>query len=403
MPGEIPRVTFYTVAHLGAREPAGAPPSPANDDEGLGPRFDPFPENGLSHSLSAELDLAEAQEEAEAEVEGWIDLADFRARPSSALRLARARAWLAEARGERRDDAERGLVAAALAVALAGSLRVDRHAEDEVENLQAATWAELANARRLLGDHAGAERGFLAAAGRVRELPLLWKMSEEVAALLIAERDFEAAEALLGALEAVYRSVQDRHAAGRVRMRRGLAAMYGQDDRLALEHFLACLRLLDLPRDPAFALAAFHNTIACTIRLGHLKTARAWLARCAPLYEKSGRRTDLVRRLWAEAQIDAGLGHLERADAGLLGVRKEFEELDLPYEAAIVTLDLCEVWIRRGKFREVVEGVDQAVSTFQALKIRREALAGLLLLKEAARAERATVAMVQAAGATLRR
>lgn len=432
MPDEIPRVTFLEVANLGspdhedvrlreivrtlrsglsgdreivgrwAGRPPGATPPPANDDGWGMEGYAPSPGIGISDPLSAELELAEAQEEAESEVEGWVDLEEIRVHPSSVLRLARARAWLAEARGERRDDAERGLFAAALAVGLARSLQAERHPEGEVENLQAAAWAELANARRLLGDLAGAERGFLAAARRAKELPLLWKMAEEVAALLISQRAFGSAEDLLGALEAGYLSVQDRHAAGRVRLRRGLAALYRQDDRLALEHFLASLRLLDLRRDPAFALAAFHNTIASANRLGHHETARAWLARCAPLYEKSGRRTDLIRRRWAEGQIEAGLGNLPRADSCLLGVRKDFEDLDLAYEAAIVTLDLCEVWLRRGKFREVARGVDEAVSAFQALKIRREALAGLLLLQEAARAEQATVAMVQAAGAALR-
>src|SRR6185295_13615104 len=127
---------------------------------------------------------------------------------------------------------------------------------------------------------------------------------------------------------------------GRVRLRRGLAAMYQQDDRIALDHFLACFRLLGLKRDPVLTLAAFHNTIACTTRLGHFETARAWLIRCGPLYEESGDKLDLIRRRWAEAQIEAGLGNLARADSYLRGVRANFEALDLPYEASIVTLDL---------------------------------------------------------------
>lgn len=376
-----------------------------NDDEraaNLDKMYDFRLRSAMKKSLAVGIEFAEAREEAESEVEGLINLAEIRSTPSQILLFARAKAWLAEAQSERRDDAERCLFSAVLAVSFAGSLKIDEHPEGEVANLQASAWAEVANARRLTGDHEGAEHSFLSAARRVKEITLLWKMSEDVAALLISQRDFISAEALLGDLETAYVSVRDYHSAGRVRLRRGLAAMYQQDDRLALDHYLESLHLLDLQRDPALTLAAFHNTIDCTTRLGLFETAREWLVRCEPLYQEAGDDTDLIRRRWVEAQIEAGLGNLPRADSYLRSVREDFEALDLPYEASIVTLDLCAIWIRRGKFREVACGVDEAVSTFQALKIRREALAGLLLLQEAARAEQATVAMVQAAGAALR-
>jgi tetratricopeptide (TPR) repeat protein len=356
----------------------------------------------MKKCLAMGAEFFEAGEQAESEVEGWIELADLPAPPTQILQFARSKAWLTEARGERREDPERCLFAAVLAVSFADSLNPGRHPDGEVAKIQAESWTEMANARRLTGNLEGAEAALHRALAGVQDFETVKQIGEVTAFLFIATRRFDEAEEILADLQKAYAGIGDTHSAGRVCLRRGTAAMYQQNDRLALDHYLECLRLLDLQRDPALTLAAFHNTIDCTTRLGHFETAREWLDRCEPMYKESGDEIDRLRRRWVEAQIEAGLGNLPRADAYLRGVRTAFEDHDLFYQASLVTLDLCAIWIRRGKFREVACGVDDAVSTFQALKIRREALAGLLLLQEAARGEQATVAMVQAAGAALR-
>jgi tetratricopeptide (TPR) repeat protein len=318
------------------------------------------------------------------------------------LLFARAKAWMAEARGERREDPERCLFAAVLAASFAGSLKPEEHPEDEVANLRTETWTEVANARRLIGDFESAEGAFHRAAAAAKWMAPLLESAEAAAHFLIASRRLAEAEDLLVFLQGIRERRGERHEAGRICLERGIVARHRQDESAALHLFLRSLQLLELANHPALALAAFHNTIDSTARLGHFETALAWLDRCASMYEESGDEIDLLRRRWVEARIQDGLGNLPCADAYLRAVREEFEDHNLFYQASLVTLDLCAVWIRRGKFREVACGVDEAVSTFQALKIRREALAGLLLLQEAARAEQATVAMVQAAGAALR-
>lgn len=377
----------------------------ANDDErsvNLERMHDFRLRSTMKKCLAVGTEFFEAGEQAESEVEGSIELAELPSPPTQMLTFARSKAWLAEARGERREDPERCSFSAVLAVCFAGSLIPARHPEGEVARLQAESWAEMANARRLKGNFEGAEAALHRALLAVQDFETVQQIGEVTARLLIATRRFDEAEEILAGLQQAYLRLGDTHSAGRVCLRRGTAALYQQNDRLALDHYLECLRLLDLQRDPALTLAAFHNTIDCTTRLGYFETARDWLVRCETLYEESGDEIDLLRRRWVEAQIQAGLGNLPCADAYLRAVRVEFEDKSLFYQASLVTLDLCAIWIRRGKFREVACGVDEAVSTFQALKIRREALAGLLLLQEASRAEQATVAMVQAAGAALR-
>ncbi len=377
----------------------------ANDDEleaNCEEMHEYRPRSPGEKALAAGAEFFEAEDQAESEVEGFIDLAELPVLPTPSLRFARSKAWLAEARSERREDPERCLFASTLAVAFAESLRAVQYPEGEVAKVQAEAWAELANARRIVGNFDGAEAALHRAFSVVGDLETAKQIGEVAAFLFLTIRRFAEAEEILADLQRAYAGIGDTHSAGRVCLRRGTAALYQQNDALALERYLESLRLLDLRRDPALTLAAFHNTIGCSTRLGYFETARDWLARCERLYEESADETDLLRRRWVEAQIKAGLGDLPGADSSLCAVRAEFQAKGLFYQASLVTLDLCAIWLRRGKFREVSRGVDQAVSSFQTLKFRREALAGLLLLQEAARAEQATVAMVQAAGAELR-
>ena len=354
--------------------------------------------------LAANAALGAAQDQAAAEVGGRVDLGELSRLPppTQTLLLARADAWLWKARKLRRKDPEKCLFAAVLAVSFADALDPAQHPEGEARNLQAKAWAELANARRLTGDPESSEAAFHRSFGKVEDLRIAAGIGEHVANFLIVTRQFQDAEALLSYLQQIHLRSGERHPAGRVCLRRGIVAAYSGDLHGALNLLLQSLELLEFHSEPSLALAAFHNVIDCSARLGFFETAREWLDRCLPLYEEWGGETDLLRRRWVEGNVEAGLGNLPRADALLRQVREAFEDLDLSFEASLVTLDLCAVWIRRGKFREVACGVDEAVCTFQALKIRREALAGLLLLQEAARAEQATLAMVQAAAVSLR-
>jgi len=65
-------------------------------------------------------------------------------------------------------------------------------------------------------------------------------------------------------------------------------------------------------------------------------------------------------------------------------VRREFAELSLHYKAGLVSLELALVWLRQGKSSAVISPlVHELVATFRACRIDREALAALLVPREA--------------------
>jgi len=116
-----------------------------------------------------------------------------------------------------------------------------------------------------------------------------------------------------------------------------------------------------------------------------------------------GARFDRLRLRWLEGRIAAGLGEPDEAEAAFLGARAGFAENRLAYVEALVSLDLAALWLSQGRTAEIGALLAEVLGTFRALGIRREAIAVLLVLEEAARAERLTAALVGSAAASLRK
>ncbi|HEX2644121.1 MAG TPA: hypothetical protein VHU81_14095, partial [Thermoanaerobaculia bacterium] len=93
----------------------------------------------------------------------------------------------------------------------------------------------------------------------------------------------------------------------------------------------------------------------------------------------------------------------ERAQRALLQVRNGFEQAELPYDAALVGLDLAAVWLRQGRTAEIRRLLDEILTEFRARNIRREAIGAVLMLKEALRKDGASLALLQAVEADLQR
>lgn len=102
-----------------------------------------------------------------------------------------------------------------------------------------------------------------------------------------------------------------------------------------------------------------------------------------------------IRVLWLTARVAAGLGRREEAEAGFQRVRRDFEDRDLPYEAALASLDLAVLWLEAGRTAEVRDLAVEMEKVFKEKKIDREALAAVILFCEAARREAATVELAR--------
>ncbi|HTQ81380.1 MAG TPA: hypothetical protein VMM92_15385, partial [Thermoanaerobaculia bacterium] len=139
------------------------------------------------------------------------------------------------------------------------------------------------------------------------------------------------------------------------------------------------------------------------VRLERFDEAQQLLRTSRRLYYEYADELNFLKLRWVEGRINLGLRNLARAEAAFQEVRDGFRAHELPYQLAVVALDLAEVWLSQGRTTELRELVEETLYTFQTLGIRREAIASLLMLKEAVAAERTTAALLRVVASQLQR
>ena len=108
-----------------------------------------------------------------------------------------------------------------------------------------------------------------------------------------------------------------------------------------------------------------------------------------------GNEMDFVRVQWLTSRVNAGLGKRNEAVAGLEQVRRELTAREIPYDAALASLELAVLYLEEDRTPEVKAIAREMAPIFQAQGIAREALASLSIFSEAAQREAATLELVK--------
>jgi tetratricopeptide (TPR) repeat protein len=296
---------------------------------------------------------------------------------------------------------------AVLARQAADRLDPQIYGAEQRADLQARTWAELANAYRLADDLSQAE----VAIGRALELrtqgsgdPLLYaRIADLRASLLSDQRRFAEAFHMLDAARAIYRRYGDHHEEGRTLIIRGLYSGYAGDPEQGLQLLSQGLSIIDRERDEKLAFQTLHNILLLRVELGDYEAANRQLQRMRPLYAVNATWIDQIKLRRIEGQIAAGLGRLDEAEALFLQTRQDLDVAGFGYEASLVSLNLAEVRLQRGETAGVRDLVGEMVGTFRSLGVEREAMAAVLLLWGALERDQLTLEVLRRAGGVLRR
>jgi tetratricopeptide (TPR) repeat protein len=300
---------------------------------------------------------------------------------------------LAASRACRYDDVSRMVYLAELAQGAADRLEAGRHGAAAVADVRARAWAELANAYRLFDRleraETALERAVECCEAGSGDPTLLALIADRFATLLCHRRRFPEALALLDHLAAFHLSRGEQRLAGRVLVTRGLYTANAGEPERAILHTVEALRLL-APYgrdDDALLLAALHNLLWCATELGYVKVVAECLPRVRPLYGTG--RLNRLRLRWVEGLVAAGLGDAAAAEDDFQAVRAGFAAAGLAFPAAMVALDLALLWDREGRQAEILTLAEEILASFRALRVSRETVASLMLLRRAceARAE----------------
>lgn len=299
------------------------------------------------------------------------------------------------------------MAAASLAAGLAEGISPDVRGTRPLSDLRARAWGELGNARRVADDLSGAEADLARALERARhgtgDPRLLARLLDLTASLRIDQRRFEEAGQLLDWVHALHLELGESHEAGRALISKSNVAAYALDLESAVRLLSQGLSLIEADRDPRLVLAAVHNLLTHLVDCGQIAEAGRLFRDSRALYSTHGGPTDQLKARWLEGRIASGLGNPVEAERSFREVRAGFGDVELPYDLALVSLDLAALWLEQGRTREIRALLDETVAIFQARGIRREAIAALLMLREAIELERATAALLRTVASELQR
>lgn len=258
----------------------------------------------------------------------------------------------------------------------------------KLADLRAEGWRQFANALRVNGRHREAEAAFSSSLAQwtagTGSPELRARVLVQISSLRSFQRQFAAAVEMADQAGEIFRALGKHLSLGSALIRKAIAHLYSGDAEGAIEILHQAIPLIDRKEDPRLFLAAHHNLAICHIDLGRPEEALALYCEARDLYRDSGDPLILLRAAWQEGQLLREIGHLHNAEAALLRARQGFLEAGLAYEAAMVSLDLAEVYKKAGRSDKLRRTVAEALPVFKALRVSRETLAALLRLQDAA-------------------
>ena len=110
-----------------------------------------------------------------------------------------------------------------------------------------------------------------------------------------------------------------------------------------------------------------------------------------------------MRLRWVEGRIALGTGEGPAAETAFREVQREFFELHMGYDAALVSLDLAVLYAQAGRLTELKSLAVEIMPVFESREVNREAMAALLMFQHAAQEERLTVDLARQLAAFLKR
>ncbi|HSG40788.1 MAG TPA: hypothetical protein VLE27_14195, partial [Thermoanaerobaculia bacterium] len=267
-------------------------------------------------------------------------------------------------------------------------------------DLLALCFAQMANAHRASGDLVTAEEHFrfvrhLMRSEGVIDPRLVAQIDHLEGSLRKDQRRFPEAEGLLTRAAMLYRIAGEGIDSARVLLTLGAAYFRQRLFERALEVTRTALEGISPETEPRLYLMGRHNLVDYLAEAGRFAEAAELLASDKELYRRYPEPWTQLRLSWVRAKIAAGLGETQEAERLFLETRAGFIRQGIGYDVAMVSLDLTLLYLRQGRASEVRRLAEETVALFEAQEVHREALAALLLLREAARREEVTVSIVR--------
>lgn len=306
----------------------------------------------------------------------------------------------------RHEDSREMMRMASLGREAADRLDSDHYGIDRVSDMRARAWGEYANACRVNGDLIQAEWSL----GRAIDLRqqgagsqvLRARLSEITASILSDQRRFPSAFCALDLAYLLYLGADHVQDAARVLILRGIYTGRSGDPDLGIQILARALdseKLKD--KAPKLTFVALHNILLFRVEQGEFQQANIQLFEMRGLYARYAGAIDSLKVRWIEARIASGLGEDEKGERAFLQVREGLNRRGQFYHSGIVGLELSAIRLRQGQLGEVKRLVQEVLTTFRARYVAREAVAALLMLRDAVEAGQVTGELILSVASVL--
>jgi tetratricopeptide (TPR) repeat protein len=295
----------------------------------------------------------------------------------------------------------------ALALLLTTGLDATFYGSERIEDLRARAWGHVANARRVRSDLRGAEEAFTSAwdhLGRGTRDPFLEAVLLDLeGSVRRDQRRLADASALFQKAEDLFRESGDSHRAGRSLVKLSTVHYFEGEIDQAIAVLTRAVPLIDAELEPRLRLCAQHNLVDYLTIAGRIPEAKRAYQETRALYREFAEPWVQNRRKWVRARILRGLGKPDLAESLFLAARDGFLAEGIPYDTALLSLELATLYAERGRTADLKRLASEMLPIFTGLQIHREALAALTFLKQAIEAEQAGLGLIEAVADYLRR
>lgn len=299
---------------------------------------------------------------------------------------------LEEARGTvgRRPREAYELLEAARAVLLYVNARI--WGEAFVDRLRVRVLAERANTLRVAGELQAADELWRLVDDHLSREPvgdcdLEAQLLGMEASLRRDQRRFDEAEALLARCRRLYESAGQAVGVAKALLKLGsIRCLRGNPDG-ALEVLRQAEPAADSASDPRLSLAVQHAIALCFCDLDRPADAALVATAQSRLYARYSEVSVAGPHAWLLGRIARGLKRHDSAEKHFLNARNRYLAEGIGYDAALVSLDLADLYLEDRRTAEVRRLAEAMYSVFRAKDVHREAIAALTLFQRAAAAE----------------
>ncbi|MEM7480327.1 MAG: tetratricopeptide repeat protein [Acidobacteriota bacterium] len=308
---------------------------------------------------------------------------------------------LADCQAQRPRDPQCAVDLARLALAIASVLDVEYYGESLVQDMKARCSGELAACFCIQERYPEAEKAFavarsllaLGTGDPIEKAHLQWLE----ASLRVSQRRFAEAEDLLDRVIRTARRNGESHLLGKALISKGMCSEASGQEEAEIRWIREGVELIDPALEPRLVLVVRHNLILSLVNANRFDEALETLDEARALHHKLGNRVDLIRFGWIEGRVYQGLGRFDEAEELLREAQSKFLDLSRDYDAALVSLDLATLYGSQKRWAEIKVLAQAMLPIFRSKQIHREAIAALLVFRDAVEREQVTLGLVREA------